>query len=213
MAKFKLLVTAGPTREMLDPVRFLSNVSTGHMGYAVAREARKMGCDVTLISGPTALVQPRGIKFVAVTSAQDMKRAIARIWSRADGLIMTAAVCDYTPAHFSRQKIKRVRQKTVHFKRTPDILKYFGARKHRQLTVGFCLETENVMANAKRKLRGKNLDYIVANWYRPGHNPFGTHQASMVLLGRGGARVHFPGTVKSRTARRLLRVVLAGRGI
>lgn len=204
----RLLVTAGPTREMLDPVRFLSNVSTGTMGYAIAREAKRMGYRVTLVSGPVALKPPRGVRFVPVVTAEEMKRAIFRAWPSTDILIMTAAVCDYTPVRFSPRKIKRIEQKTVRFKRTPDILKQIGARKGKRLIVGFALETESLLKNAKRKLRAKNLDFIVANWYAKGakgNNPFGQSRSSMMLMSREGRLKPYRRMSKTQAARKLLR--------
>ena len=209
MKKLRILITAGPTREMLDPVRFLSNVSTGRMGYAIAGIARSLGHRVTLISGTTGLTPPKGIQFVPVVTAEQMKRALIKAWPRTDALIMTAAVCDYTPVRFSPQKIKRVKQKTIRFKRTPDLLKYFAKRKGKRLMVGFALETESVLRNAVRKLKGKNLDYIVANWYGQGNNPFGDRSTSAVLLARGGKATSIPRMTKPRMARRLLGLVLA----
>jgi len=209
--RLHLLVTAGPTREMLDPVRFLSNVSTGTMGYTIASEAKRMGCQVTLVSGPTALEPPRGVRFIPVLTARDMKRAIVRAWPEVDGLIMTAAVCDYTPVRFSPTKIKRIQKKTILFKRTQDILEHLGRHKGKRLLVGFALETEAVLKNARRKLRQKNLDFVVANWYGRKHNPFGPNQASMILVARTGGLKRFPPMAKPRAARALLETLLAGR--
>ena len=186
--KINLLVTAGPTREMLDPVRFLSNVSTGNMGYETAKQGARMGFRVTLISGPTALGRPKNVRFIPVVSAAQMKEAILREWKKTDILIMTAAVCDYTPVRFSPSKIKRIKQRTIRFKRTEDILELVGKKKAGRILVGFALETENWEQNAVRKLRKKNLDYIVANWYGRGNYPFGTGRTSMVLMDRSGAK-------------------------
>ncbi|MBI4358103.1 MAG: phosphopantothenoylcysteine decarboxylase [Candidatus Omnitrophica bacterium] len=206
--KIHLLVTAGPTREMLDPVRFLSNVSTGHLGYQIARQAKRMGFRVTLISGPTALKPPEGVRFVSVLSAREMKRSVFQFWPTTDALVMTAAVCDYTPVHFSRSKIKRIEQKTIKFKRTTDILEAVGKKKGRQVVVGFALETEQVRKNAMRKLKRKNLDFIVANWYDSRNNPFGDRRTSMVLLDRKGVRKRFQGMAKQDIAKSLLAEVL-----
>ena len=203
-----LLVTAGPTREMLDPVRFLSNVSTGHMGYQIAREAKRMGFRVTLISGPTNLTSPKGVRYEPVVSAQEMKRAVFRNWPKTDILIMTAAVCDYTPVHFSPSKIKRVSQKTIQFKRTDDILQAVGKQKGNRVVVGFALETESLKKNALRKLRAKNLDFIVANWYNQGNNPFGAGRTSMILMNRSGIKRWFGRMTKARIAKLLLEEVL-----
>lgn len=206
---FRLLVTAGPTREMLDPVRFLSNVSTGRMGYEIAKNARQMGFRVVLISGPTALKPPKGISFVPILTADDMRRAVFRVWSKTDALIMTAAVCDYTPVHFSPSKIKRIRQKTIKFKRTVDILEQVGKRKGNRAVIGFALETEAVERNALRKLRQKNLDMIVANWYDRENNPFGDRKTSMVLIRRNGSKRFLRGVTKAKSAQVILQEVLS----
>ena len=206
--KLRILVTAGPTREMLDPVRFLSNVSTGYMGYQMAHQARQMGAQVTLISGPTALVPPKGIRFVSIVTAEEMKQAVFQFWSRTDILIMTAAVCDYTPARFSPSKIKRVKQKSIQFKRTEDILKSVGNRKGNRVVVGFALETESLRPNALRKLKAKNLDFIVANWYSKGNNPFGANRTSMMLMGPNGPIRQFRKMAKAGIAKSLLIEVL-----
>ncbi len=204
----RLLVTAGPTREMLDPVRFLSNVSTGHMGYQIAAQAKKMGFQVTLISGPTNLTPPKGVQYVSVMSAEEMKTAVFRNWPKTNILIMTAAVCDYTPVRFSPSKIKRVKQKTIRFKRTTDILAAVGRRKGNRIVVGFALETELLQQNASRKLKAKNADFIVANWYSHGNNPFGGQPTSMMLMDRKGVKRRFQRMPKARIARSLLKEVL-----
>ncbi|MBI3999755.1 MAG: phosphopantothenoylcysteine decarboxylase, partial [Candidatus Omnitrophica bacterium] len=203
-----ILVTAGPTREMLDPVRFLSNVSTGHMGYQMAHQAKRMDAQVTLISGPTDLTPPEGIQFVSVLTADDMKRAVLRFWPRTDILIMTAAVCDYTPVRFSPSKIKRVKQKSIQFKRTEDILKCVGRRKGNRVIMGFALETESLKQNALRKLRAKNLDFIVANFYGGGNHPFGAARTSMILMGPQGPVRRFQKMAKARIAKLLLKEIL-----
>ena len=207
-AKYHLLVTAGPTREMLDPVRFLSNVSTGHMGYQIARQAKRMGFLVTLVGGPTVLKPPRGVRLVSVLTAEEMRRAVFRFWPNTDALVMTAAVCDYTPVRFSPSKIKRIKQKTIRFKRTADILESCGRRKGNRVVVGFALETEAVEQNAIRKLRRKNLDFIVANWYNSNNNPFGKTRTSMVLMDRTGFKMRLPKMTKAEAARAVLKKVL-----
>ncbi len=202
-----LLVTAGPTREMLDPVRFLSNVSTGEMGYQVAREAKKKGYRVVLVSGPTALTPPAGVHFVPVVSTQEMERAVKHYFPKCDALIMTAAVCDYTPARPHAQKIKRIRQKTVLFKRTNDILKSISSRKGKRIVIGFCLETENLRKNARRKLREKRLNYIAANIYNKSQNPFGKNAASILLIDEFLREQIFPKAGKTELARKLITVL------
>jgi phosphopantothenoylcysteine decarboxylase/phosphopantothenate--cysteine ligase len=207
--RYHLLVTAGPTREMLDPVRFLSNVSTGQMGYQVAKRAKQMGFRVTLISGPTTLKPPKGVHFVSILTAEEMKKAIFKYWPKIDALVMTAAVCDYTPARFSPSKIKRIKQKTIQFKRTTDILEEVGKRKGDRIVVGFALETEAVKRNAFDKLRRKNLDFIVANWYNENNNPFGNRRTSMILMGRNGSRKTLRSVAKAKSAQMILKEVLS----
>lgn len=213
LKKYHLVITAGPTREMLDPVRFLSNVSTGQMGYETARQAIKRGFRVTLISGPTALSAPKGVRLIPVLTAAQMKKALFRLWRDTDILIMTAAVCDYTPVQFSPSKIKRLKQKTIRFKRTEDILQSAGKQKGNRLIVGFALETEHVEENAVRKLKQKNLDFIVANWYGKKNNPFGQNKTSMIFIHKSGAKRRFDRLSKPQAAQILLRSVEQALGL
>jgi phosphopantothenoylcysteine decarboxylase/phosphopantothenate--cysteine ligase len=159
-----VLVTAGPTREPLDPVRFLSNYSSGKMGYALAQEARNRGALVTLISGPTRLSVPEGVKVVSVETAQEMFNAVKEVFSTADIVIKSAAVADFRPQQQATEKIKKHQGKLVlELERTDDILGYLGEHKNKQILVGFAAETEDVLNNAQDKLARKNLDLIVAN--------------------------------------------------
>lgn len=180
----KLLITAGPTREMLDPVRFISNVSTGEMGYSLAKEALAAGYAVTLVSGPTALKPPKGVRFVSVLSAAEMKKACEKYFPKQDALIMTAAVCDFTAAKTSAQKISRTKTREFYLMQTPDILAGLGKKKGKRLLVGFCLETEHWLENAKKKLHRKNLDGIVANFYSKSHIPFGNRKITTAFVDR-----------------------------
>ncbi|HKS93138.1 MAG TPA: bifunctional phosphopantothenoylcysteine decarboxylase/phosphopantothenate--cysteine ligase CoaBC [Gammaproteobacteria bacterium] len=161
----RVLVTAGPTREPLDPVRYVSNRSSGKMGFAVARAAAEAGARITLVSGPTHLATPHDVRRVNVETAAEMQRAVMAEVADADIFIATAAVSDYAPARTAAQKIKK-RSATLQLKlaRTPDILAEVAARKPRPFTVGFAAETRDLEANARAKLRKKNLDLIVANW-------------------------------------------------
>jgi len=167
---------------MLDPVRFLSNVSTGEMGYQIANAAKRSGFKVTLISGPVSLKAPSGVKFIPVLSAQDMEREVKKYFQSAAALVMTAAVCDYTPAKHQKHKIKRIHTHRMVFKQTKDILKSVSKLKKNQYVVGFCLETEDLRKNAIRKLRSKKLDLIVANSYTKSQNPFGRNKTSVLLI-------------------------------
>jgi phosphopantothenoylcysteine decarboxylase/phosphopantothenate--cysteine ligase len=162
----RVLVTAGPTREALDPVRFLGNRSSGKMGYALAFAARQRGADVVLISGPTALAAPAGVDVVHVTTAAEMHQAVmAQSW--VDVVIMAAAVADYAPAGAAPQKIHKEQESmTVTLVRTPDIIGDLGRRRAGQdkpLLVGFAAETNDILAQARKKLQAKGVDLIVAN--------------------------------------------------
>ena len=180
----RVLVTAGPTQEMLDPVRYLTNRSTGAMGYAIARAARRAGYAVTLISGPVALKRPAGVLWVPITSAADLKKACQRHFKHCDVLFMTAAVCDFTPLKRRAQKIHRQGRLTLTLRKTPDILAALAAKKRRRIVIGFCLETEDWLAGARRKLNAKHLDGIVANTLTSIHNPFGLRKIRTAFLGR-----------------------------
>ena len=165
MAGKKVLVTAGPTQEALDPVRYLTNHSTGKMGYAIAKMAMLRGADVTLISGPTALPAPDFVDFVPVVSAQDMFEAVAEHCAQADYIFKAAAVADYTPTGYSDDKIKKKdSDMAIPLQRTQDILKYLGEhRREGQVICGFSMETQNMVENSRAKLVKKNVDMICAN--------------------------------------------------
>ena len=162
-----VLITAGPTREAIDPVRFVGNRSSGKMGYALAAAARARGANVVLISGPTALQPPAGVEFIRVTSAAEMHSAVMPRAAQADVVIMAAAVADYAPAAATSQKIHKDSETlTLSLVRTPDILAELGAQRgagHRPLLVGFAAETADVIASARRKQREKKVDLVVAN--------------------------------------------------
>ena len=170
LAGKRVLVTAGPTHEPLDPVRFISNPSSGKMGYAVARAAEQRGARVTLIAGPNTLADPQNITLVRVQTARDMAQAVFEHMPAAHLIVKAAAVSDYSPIKQASQKIKKVKKEmTLPLKRNPDILKELGRRKKGQVLVGFAAETEKLEANATKKLTAKNLDMIVANLVgRPG---------------------------------------------
>ncbi len=164
LAGRRIIVTAGGTEEALDPVRYLSNRSTGRMGYAVAAEAARRGADVILISAPTHLETPAGVRRVNVRSAREMYAAVMAEYEHADAVIKAAAVADYRPAELAPQKIKKSDgELTITLTRNPDILMELGQKKTHQVLVGFAAETENVEAYAQGKLTKKNLDFIVAN--------------------------------------------------
>jgi phosphopantothenoylcysteine decarboxylase/phosphopantothenate--cysteine ligase len=187
-----VLVTAGPTREMLDPVRFLSNPSSGRMGWAVAEAARDRGARVTLIAGPVELPRPANVQLVEVVSADDLARAVDQYLGGVRVLVMAAAVADHRPAARAPQKMKKKPgDETVTLVPTPDILAGLAARPDRPFLVGFAAETENVEQNAREKLARKNLDLIVANDVA---DAFGKETNRVVLLGKDGARRELQGS-------------------
>lgn len=165
LAGKKVLITAGRTEEPLDPVRYLSNNSSGQMGYSLAEQAGKMGAEVTLVSGPTNLPVPQGItEFVQVRTAEEMNEAVLERYENMDIAIACAAVADYRPKNYSKEKIKKKEgDLVIELERNPDILFNMGNRKSHQILIGFAAETENIIENAKGKLKKKNLDMIVAN--------------------------------------------------
>ncbi|WP_068791673.1 bifunctional phosphopantothenoylcysteine decarboxylase/phosphopantothenate--cysteine ligase CoaBC [Brevibacillus laterosporus] len=161
----KIVVTAGPTREKIDPVRYISNYSSGKMGYAIAEVARDRGADVTLISGPTALSIPAGVTFVPVESVQEMLDAVLQVYPQADVVIKSAAVSDYRPEQVYAHKVKKTQSEdfSLSLVKAPDILRTLGEQKTHQMLVGFAAETQEVEKHALDKMRRKNLDMIVAN--------------------------------------------------
>lgn len=168
LAGKKILVNAGPTCESLDPVRYITNHSSGKMGYAVARAAANRGAEVILVSGPVNLDTPLGVNRIDITSAEDMYKEMTDKASWADVIIMSAAVADYTPEHTADEKIKKSDgDMSIALKRTNDILKTIGlSKKESQIIVGFSMETENVLENSRKKLESKNADMICANSLR-----------------------------------------------
>ena len=164
LARKKIVVTAGPTREYLDPVRFISNRSSGKMGYAIAEAARRRGAEVFLISGPTAVHPPTGINCHYVETAMEMREAISEVFDLMDIVVMTAAVADYHPQTVSPHKIKKKTDRlTIQLEKNPDIAQELGRRKAHQIMVGFAAETDDLLNHARQKLIDKNLDLIVAN--------------------------------------------------
>ncbi|EJL9346663.1 bifunctional phosphopantothenoylcysteine decarboxylase/phosphopantothenate--cysteine ligase CoaBC [Staphylococcus pseudintermedius] len=160
----KVLVTAGPTIETIDPVRFVSNRASGKMGYAIAEALQKLGAEVTLVTGPTSIEAPRHVEVVQVTTAEDMFQAVRQRFKQQDIIFKTAAVSDYTPVDPLPHKMKKQNgDVTVTFKRTQDILKYLGEHKTTQKLVGFAAETQNMESYAQDKLARKNADVIIAN--------------------------------------------------
>ena len=180
----RVLVTAGPTREALDPVRYLTNHSTGKMGYAIAKAAVCRGAEVTLVSGPTGLSCPLGVKRIDITSARDMYEAVTGAFAETDIVIKAAAVADYRPAVVATEKVKKKDgDLSIPLERTDDILAELGRRKAPgQVLCGFSMETENMLANSRAKLEKKNLDMIVANNLKVAGAGFGTDTNIVTLI-------------------------------
>jgi len=199
-----VLVTAGPTVEDLDPVRFLSNRSSGKMGYRLAEAAQARGARVVLVSGPTSLPAPAGVQVVPVRSAEEMAAAVGE-WGRdAAIVVMAAAVADYRPVKQAPRKIKKGEGGlSLELVRTPDILRGLGQDKRGRLLVGFAAETDDVVANARRKLESKNLDLIVANRVGGPQGGFASDDNAAVLLDAGGGSVEVPLTGKRELAERI----------
>jgi len=206
MQPLHIVVTAGPTREPMDPVRFLSNRSSGKMGYALAEAARLAGHRVTLLSGPVALAPPRRVRFHRFETAAELRRLLLKEARQADVVIMAAAVADYQPVRVIARKIKSTRKiLLLRLKRTPDILARLGRRRRgTQLLVGFAAETDHLVAHARRKLKAKNLDAIVANRVGREGAGFDSDYNRVTVLKRNGAIIAFPRMKKKRLARNLL---------
>lgn len=205
----KVLITAGPTREKIDAVRFLTNRSTGKMGYALAEAARDAGHMVTLVSGPVALPVPPGIALVPVESAADMAEAVKERAPQMELIVMCAAVADYRPKRVVAGKMKKSEGDLVlELERTEDILKSLGAVKPAgQILVGFAAETDDLLANAQGKLERKNLDWICANDVGRSGIGFGSDENCVTLIGRDGRRYGIGPDTKRAVAEAILEIV------
>lgn len=210
LAGKRILVTAGPTHEDLDPVRFLTNRSSGKQGYALAKVAWRRGGEVCLISGPTLLPAPYGVERLEVRSAREMLDAVKARFPKAAALLMAAAVGDYHPAGRAEHKMKRGPQElTVHLTQSPDILKEVAALKKKQVVVGFAAETRDLEAAARRKLRDKGLDLIVANEVNRADSGFAVDTNEVTIIGRGKLLVRLPLLSKEEVAEKVLDQVAA----
>ena len=213
MKSLVFLVTAGPTREFLDPTRFISNPSTGKMGYAIAQAANDIGGKVILISGPTQIAPPSCHKFIRVTSAVQMYERVMEFLDDANIVIMAAAVADYQPVEYHHQKLKKSSDKiSLKLKKTPDILEKIGERKGEKYLVGFAAETENLIENAKKKLISKNLDLIVANDVYSADTGFGSDMNKVWLINRNFSVFELPKCTKTELAKIIIERVVTNFG-
>ncbi|QQT53402.1 bifunctional phosphopantothenoylcysteine decarboxylase/phosphopantothenate--cysteine ligase CoaBC [Sphingobacterium multivorum] len=211
LAGKKALVSAGPTYEAIDPVRFIGNHSSGKMGYAIATQLEELGADVTLVSGPSALKLPKGVDTISVTSAAEMLHACEEHFDAADIVVMSAAVADYTPVEVANQKIKKKENEfSIVLKKTADILATLGAKKkENQLLVGFALETNNELENAKDKLIRKNLDFIVLNSMQDKGAGFATDTNKVTIIDRAGNTHEFSLKSKEEVAKDICSIIVS----
>lgn len=208
----KVVITAGPTRERIDPVRYVSNFSSGKMGFAMAKAAAELGGNVTLIAGPVHLDTPPNVNRINVESAEEMYQQVVAHFKATDVLIKTAAVADYRPKHLAPQKIKKQDGDTVlEMERTTDILATMGQQKSQQVIIGFAAETNDVTTYAARKLEKKNADYIVANDVTLEGVGFGTDTNQVTVVSKHGIQ-EFPMLPKEALARELLTFVAKQEG-
>lgn len=203
----KITITAGPTIEPLDPVRYVTNHSSGKMGYNLAKNAVDRGAIVTLISGPTKLTPAKGLNFVPVKTTQDMFDAVGEYFDESDALIKAAAPSDFRPEHTSNVKIKKKDdgiKMTVHYVENPDIVAHYGANKKNQLVVGFAAETNDLYENACKKIRKKNLDFIVANDVTQEGAGFQADTNIITIIDNNGESETYPLLDKMEVAERIL---------
>jgi len=201
----RVLVTAGPTEEPLDPVRFITNRSSGKMGYALARAAHQRGAKVTLISGPTKIPPPPADQIIYVRTALEMYRAVMEHYEKATVILKAAAVADYRPKAEAREKIKKDKGLSgIELTRNPDIIAAIGAKKRKSVLVGFAMETQDLLANARQKLLKKNMDMIVANSLREEGAGFETDTNVITIIDRNGKTIALEKMTKIDAAHRIL---------
>ena len=206
----KFVITAGPTREAIDPVRFISNRSTGKMGYALAKRASLRGAEVVLISGPVSIAPPDNVKVINIESAEDMFNAVVKESKDADVIIKSAAVADYRPVTVSDEKIKKENggMNEIKLERTKDILAYLGEhKKDGQILCGFSMETQNLMENSVKKLNKKNADMIVANSIKDANAGFGVDTNIITIITKDDA-VAYPVMTKDEVADEIINAVV-----
>lgn len=208
----KVLISAGPTISKIDPVRFITNHSTGKMGYAIAEEAKNRGAEVILISGPTSIEPPKGVSVINVQTNSEMKEAILNYFENVDIVIKSAAVADYKAKNYSNQKIKKGDgDLTITFERDSDILKILGELKTHQILIGFAAESTNVIENATKKLLNKNLDYIVANNIIQEGVGFGSNENKVTIISKEGSHFDLEKMSKKQVASNIFDIILEKR--
>ena len=208
----KVLVSAGPTIAPIDPVRYITNRSTGKMGYAIAKEARDRGAEVILVSGPTNLEPPKNVKIINIKTNEEMKKEILQNFKWADIVIKSAAVADYKPKEYSKEKIKKGEgDLNICLTRDNDILKFLGEIKTHQVLVGFAAESDNVLENAERKLKNKNLDFIVANDITSSDTGFGSEDNKVVILSKNNEKLELEKMSKKKVASNIFDMILGKR--
>ena len=208
----KVLVSAGPTIAPIDPVRYITNRSTGKMGYAIAKEARDRGAEVILVSGPTNLEPPKNVKIINIKTNEEMKKEILQNFKWADIVIKSAAVADYKPKEYSKEKIKKGEgDLNICLTRDNDILKFLGEIKTHQVLVGFAAENDNVLENAERKLKNKNLDFIVANDITSSDTGFGSEDNKVVILSKNNEKLELEKMSKKKVASNIFDMILEKR--
>lgn len=209
LAGKKVVVTAGPTLERIDPVRYISNFSSGKMGFAMAAAAVEMGAKTVLISGPVSLDPPKGAELIRVESAEEMLQAVLNQYADADYVVKSAAVADYRPAVVHSQKMKKKQgASSIELERTTDILKTLGEQKTSQRLIGFAAETTEAIAYGKGKLESKNLDWIIVNDVTDPGGGFGSDTNVVTLLSRSGKERRFPALEKKQLAKQLLETIV-----
>ena len=208
----KVLISAGPTIAPIDPVRYITNRSTGKMGYAIAQEARERGAEVVLVSGPTNLNPPKDVKIINIKTNEEMKNEILQYFEWADIVIKSAAVADYKPKEYSEEKIKKGDgDLNLCLTRDNDILKSLGEIKTHQILVGFAAESNNVLENANKKLKNKNLDFIVANDITSSDTGFGSEDNKVVILSKNDEKLELEKMSKKEVASNIFDMILEKR--
>ena len=207
-----VLISAGPTISRIDPVRYISNNSTGKMGYSIAEEARDRGANVILVSGPSNIIPPSNIKVIKVTTNEEMKNEILKYYDESDIVIKAAAVADYKIKNYSSEKIKKNEDElNLTFIKDNDILKMLGERKNAQILVGFAAESNNIIENAKRKIKTKNLDYIVANDITSADTGFASDDNKVIIISKDGEELYLDKMNKRKVASKIFETILRKR--